>query len=131
MIIAIGRRLVLAALFVLALSPSVRSDELADFHAAVEEAAAEYRADARVANHTGLTPRKTSDGAPMLLLKADARVRRRDVDEAQLHAFVTVPAVEAQRAGGVHPLTTALGERDPQFLSGRAKRDGIDDRPIA
>jgi hypothetical protein len=37
---AIGRRLVLAALFVLALSPSVRSDGLADFHAAVEEAAA-------------------------------------------------------------------------------------------
>jgi hypothetical protein len=52
---AIGRRLVLAALSVLALSPSVRSDEVADFHAAVEEAAAEYRADARVAKHTGLT----------------------------------------------------------------------------
>jgi hypothetical protein len=41
---AIGRRLVLAALLVLALSLSVRSDELADFHAAVEEAAAKYRA---------------------------------------------------------------------------------------
>jgi hypothetical protein len=42
---AIGRRLVLAALFVFALSFSVvRSDELGDFHAAVEEAATEYRA---------------------------------------------------------------------------------------
>lgn len=40
---AIGRRLVLAALFVLALSLSVRSDELAEFHAAVEQAAAEHR----------------------------------------------------------------------------------------
>jgi hypothetical protein len=33
---AIGRRLVLAVLFVLALSLSVRSDELAEFHAAVD-----------------------------------------------------------------------------------------------
>jgi hypothetical protein len=41
---AIGRRLVLAALFVLALSLSVRSDELAEFHAAVERATAEHRA---------------------------------------------------------------------------------------
>jgi hypothetical protein len=41
---AIGRRLALAALFVFALSLSVRSDELVDFHAAVELAAAEYRA---------------------------------------------------------------------------------------
>jgi hypothetical protein len=40
---AIGRRLVLAAFLVLALSLSVRSDELADFHAAVEQAAAEHR----------------------------------------------------------------------------------------
>jgi hypothetical protein len=40
---AIGRRLVLAALFMLALSLSVRSDELVDFHAAVEQATAEYR----------------------------------------------------------------------------------------
>jgi hypothetical protein len=42
---AIGRRLALAALFVFALSFSVvRSDELADFHAAVEQATADYRA---------------------------------------------------------------------------------------
>jgi hypothetical protein len=40
---AIGRRLVLAGLLMLALSLSVRSDELADFHAAVEQATAEYR----------------------------------------------------------------------------------------
>jgi HAMP domain-containing protein len=40
---AIGRRLVLASLLVLALSLSVRTDELADFHAAVEQATAEYR----------------------------------------------------------------------------------------
>jgi hypothetical protein len=40
---AIGRRLVLAVLFVFALSLSVRSDELAEFHAAVEQAAAEHR----------------------------------------------------------------------------------------
>ena len=40
---AIGRRLALAAFFVLALSLSLRSDELADFHAAVDEATAEYR----------------------------------------------------------------------------------------
>jgi hypothetical protein len=40
---AIGRRLALAALFVLALSLSVRSDDLADFHTAVEEATSEYR----------------------------------------------------------------------------------------
>jgi hypothetical protein len=39
----IVHRLVLAALFVLALSLSVRSDEVADFHAAVEQAAADYR----------------------------------------------------------------------------------------
>jgi hypothetical protein len=42
---AIGRRLALAAMFVFALSFSVvRSDELADFHAAVEQATADYRA---------------------------------------------------------------------------------------
>jgi hypothetical protein len=42
---AIARRLALATLLVFALSFSaVRSDELADFHAAVEDAAAEYRA---------------------------------------------------------------------------------------
>ena len=42
---AIGRRLALAAVFVFALSFSVvRSDELADFHAAVEQATADYRA---------------------------------------------------------------------------------------
>src|SRR5258707_12618129 len=41
---ALGRRLVLATLFVFALSLSVRSDELADFHAAVERATAEHRA---------------------------------------------------------------------------------------
>jgi hypothetical protein len=40
---AIGRRLALAALLMLALSLSVRSDELAAFHAAVEQAAAEHR----------------------------------------------------------------------------------------
>jgi HAMP domain-containing protein len=40
---AIGRRLVLASLLVLALSLTVHSDELADFHAAVEQATAEYR----------------------------------------------------------------------------------------
>jgi hypothetical protein len=40
---AIGRRLVLAVLLVFALSFSVRSDELAEFHAAVEQAAAEHR----------------------------------------------------------------------------------------
>jgi hypothetical protein len=40
---AIGRRLVLAILFVLALSLSVRSDELAEFHAAVDLAAAQHR----------------------------------------------------------------------------------------
>jgi len=40
---AIGRRLVLAALLVFALSFSVRSDELAEFHAAVEQAAAAHR----------------------------------------------------------------------------------------
>jgi hypothetical protein len=42
---AIGRRLALAAVLVFALSFSVvRSDELADFHAAVEQATADYRA---------------------------------------------------------------------------------------
>ena len=41
---ALERRLVLATLFVFALSLSVRSDELAEFHAAVELAAAEHRA---------------------------------------------------------------------------------------
>jgi hypothetical protein len=40
---AVGRRLAMAALLVPALSLSVRSDELADFHRAVEEATAEYR----------------------------------------------------------------------------------------
>jgi hypothetical protein len=40
---AVRRRLALATFFVLALSLSVRSDEVADFHAAVEEATAEYR----------------------------------------------------------------------------------------
>ena len=40
---AIGRRLALAALLVLALSLSVRSDELSAFHAAVEQAAADHR----------------------------------------------------------------------------------------
>jgi hypothetical protein len=40
---AIGRRLGLSALLALALSLSGRADELADFHAAVEEATAEYR----------------------------------------------------------------------------------------
>jgi hypothetical protein len=39
----VAHRLVLAALFVLALSLSVRSDELADFHAAVEQATVDYR----------------------------------------------------------------------------------------
>jgi hypothetical protein len=41
--IPIGRRPVLAALFVFALSLSARSDELADFHAAVEQASSDYR----------------------------------------------------------------------------------------
>jgi hypothetical protein len=42
---AIGRRLALAAVFVFALSFSVvRSDELADFHAAVEQATVDFRA---------------------------------------------------------------------------------------
>jgi hypothetical protein len=42
---AIGRRLALATVFVFALSFAVvRSDELADFHAAVEQATADYRA---------------------------------------------------------------------------------------
>ena len=40
---AIGHRLALATVLVLALSLSVRGDELADFHAAVEQATAEYR----------------------------------------------------------------------------------------
>ena len=128
---AIGRRLVLAALFVLALSPSVRSDELAHLHAAVEEGRG------RVSGRRARRKAYRSDAArpltahAILLLKAETCVSRRDVDEAQLHPLDAVPAIEAQGAGGVHPLTTALPERDPQFLSGRAKRDGIDDRPVA
>ena len=40
---AIGHRLALAALLGLTLSLSVHGDDVADFHAAVEEATAEYR----------------------------------------------------------------------------------------
>ena len=40
---AVARRLALAALLVVTAPFSLRSDELADFHAAVEEATAEYR----------------------------------------------------------------------------------------
>jgi predicted RNA binding protein YcfA (HicA-like mRNA interferase family) len=86
---------------------------------------------ARVAKHTRSDAARPLTVHAMLLLKAEACVSRRDVDEAQLHPLDAVPAVEAQGAGGVHPLTTALPERDPQFLSGRTKRDGIDDRPVA
>src|SRR5262249_59276787 len=41
------------------------------------------------------------------------------------------PAVAAQRAGGVHGSPATLPERDPELLSGGAKRDSVDDRAIA
>src|SRR5262249_40852334 len=65
------------------------------------------------------------------IMNAQAHGRRRHVDEPQLHPFDAVPAVETQGAGGVHGSPAALPERDPEFLSGGAKRDGIDDRAIA
>src|SRR5215469_9540847 len=67
----------------------------------------------------------------MMLMNAEARVSRRDINQPQLHPFDPVPAVEAQRAGGVHGSPAALPERDPELLSGGAKRDGVDDRAVA
>src|SRR6201982_3332138 len=67
----------------------------------------------------------------MMLMNAEARVSRRYINHPQLHPFDTVPAVEAQRAGGMHGSPAALPERVPELLSGGAKRDGVDDRAVA
>src|SRR6516162_9912442 len=66
----------------------------------------------------------------MMLMNAEARVSRRYINHSELHPFDTVPAVEAQRAGGVHGSPTALPEPDPELLSGGAKRNGVDDRAV-
>jgi len=66
-----------------------------------------------------------------MLMNAEARVSRRYINHPQLHPFDTVPAVEAQRAGGMHGSPAALPERVPELLSGGAKRNGVDDRAIA
>src|SRR5437879_13759159 len=66
-----------------------------------------------------------------MLMNAEAGVSRRYINHPQLHPFDTVPAVEAQRAGGVHGSPAALPEPDPELLSGGAKRNGVDDRAIA
>src|SRR5260370_3026132 len=66
-----------------------------------------------------------------MLMNAEAGVSRRYINHPQLHPFDTVPAVEAQRAGGVHGSPAALPECDPELLSGGAKRNGVDDRAIA
>src|SRR5262249_57350944 len=69
--------------------------------------------------------------AILTLMNAEAHVSRRHIDEPQVHPFDAVPAVEAQGAGGVHGSPAALPERDAEFLSSGAKRDGVDDRAIA
>src|SRR5262252_766948 len=66
-----------------------------------------------------------------MLMNAEAGVSRRYINHPELHPFDPIPAVEAQRAGGVHGSPAALPERVPEFLSGGAKRDGVDDRAIA
>ncbi len=60
-----------------------------------------------------------------------AGVGRRHVDQPQLHALRAVPAIDRQRAGGVHGAAATLRERGAELLSDRAKRDGIDDRAVA
>src|SRR5262249_57805405 len=66
-----------------------------------------------------------------MLMNAEAHVSRRYINHSELHPFDTVPAVDAQRAGGVHGSPAALPEPDPELLSGGAKRNGVDDRAIA
>src|SRR5258708_11788794 len=66
-----------------------------------------------------------------MLMNAEAGVSRRYINHPQLYPFDTVPAVEAQRAGGVHGSPAALPEPDPELLSRGAKRNGVDDRAIA
>src|SRR4030095_2807339 len=66
-----------------------------------------------------------------MLMGTEAYVSRRQIDEPQLHPLSAIPAVEAQGAGCVDGLPARVSERDPKFLSGGTKCDGIDDRTIA
>src|SRR5215510_8154999 len=66
-----------------------------------------------------------------MLMNAEARVSRRYINHPELHPLDAVPPVDTQGAGRVHGSPAALPERDPEFLSGGAKRDGVDDRAIA
>src|SRR5262249_33158147 len=60
-----------------------------------------------------------------------ARVGRRHVDEPQLHPLGPVPAIERERAGGMHGAPAALRQREPELLPGHAEGDRVDDRPVA
>ena len=55
---------------------------------------------------------------------------RRDVGEPELHALFALPAVDRERAGGMHPPPAILHERGAEFLTGGAEGDGIDARAV-
>ena len=59
------------------------------------------------------------------------RIRRRDIDDAHLHALGALPAIDRETAGDVHRLPAALEQRIAELLAGGAERDRIDGRAVA
>src|SRR5579863_8638321 len=57
--------------------------------------------------------------------------RRRDVDEAQLHPLLAVPAIDCQRSGRVDGAPTVVEQRRAELLAGGPEGDDVDGRAVA
>jgi hypothetical protein len=120
---AIARRLVLAALFVFALSFSVRSGELEDFHAAVADATVEYNTAMATLETSGQEETAAAVQRFRQSWQAinDRFGRHRPAPFADAQEFMTTFVLVDTRLIGVL-LTIDLGNR-------KAARDGL--APIA
>jgi hypothetical protein len=53
------------------------------------------------------------------------------VDDPELHPLLTLPAIDRQRPGNMHPLSAALQQRVSEFLAGRPECNRIKERSFA
>src|SRR5579864_9348693 len=59
------------------------------------------------------------------------RIGRRHIDDPQLHALVSLPAVDPERADDMEATAAVLEEGLAELLPGSPERDGVDCGPVA
>ena len=58
-------------------------------------------------------------------------IRRRDIEHAQLHALIALPAIDRERSRHMQGLAAIGDQRVAELLPDRSKRDAVDDGAVA